>query len=514
MKTKRLVALAVTVLMLLAVLAACSTDDSGSGAATPAPSASTPAPTVDSTPVASDDLGAVEIRYQLIGWGSPGDAAMDALSAKVNAVLADLGKPYTVKLIFGDGGDYTNTTNLMLASGANEFDIIFISNWAASFYANAAAGYLTDLAPYLAKYPDIEQILTSDFMNASRVDGKNFALPTNKEKARQIGWILRKDIVDAMGMDLAEIEAVPFGQRLAALEPWFYKAKEEHDLWVWPQFIPSDYMYSRIIDPIIMGRAAPNDYEVIVADLDDKFIEAVKLNAKWNADGLLNPNLNRLSMGDVEFATGRYFAMPYQIKPGKDKELEPNIGHELVQIAMNVPEIDPAETTGAMVAIPVGAANKDEAFDFIHLLYTNADVLNTIIYGEEGVDFEFVGNGIVEITGGGGHGNGWTMGDQFKNHLLSNEDPNKWEQFIAFNEAGWPLPLLGFVPDTSSTDIQTWKAGMDAVRENYDDLFKGYVPADRIDAEFENLRREYEAAGMNELLAEMQRQVDEWLATK
>ena len=520
---KKLIALLLATVLSVSLLAACGGGGSTTDTTTTPPASDTSSSTTTTTTDTTDTtdavadtsgLNAVEVSYQLIGWGSPGDAVMAELSAKVNARLAELGKPYTVKLVFGEGGDYTNNTNLMLASGANEFDIIFISNWAASFYANAAAGYLTDLGPYLAKYPDIERILTSDFMNASQVGGVNYALPTNKEKARQVGWVLRKDIVDALGMDLAAIEALPYNQRLAALEPYFYRAKEELNLWIWPNFTLSDYQYSRIIDPIIMGRAEPNDYEVIVADLDQRLIDAVKLNSKWHADGLINPNLNNQSSGDGEFATGNYFAITYQLKPGKDKELEPSVGFELVQIALNQPEIDPAETTGAMVAIPIGAPNKDEAFDFINLLYTDAILLNTIIYGQEGVDFEFVGDGIIEITGGGGHGNSWTMGDQFKTYLLSTEAPDKWEQFIAFNEEGWPLPLLGFVPDTSSTDIQTWKAGMDAVRENYGDLFRGYFPVDQVDAEFAKLRSDYEAAGMIELLAEMQGQIDAWLATK
>ena len=468
----------------------------------------------DVDPVGDIELNAVEISYQLIGWGSPGDAAMAELSGKVNERLAELGKPYTVKLVFAEGGDYNQTTNLMLSSGANEFDIIFIANWAASYFANAAAGYLTDLGPYLAKYPEIENILTADFMNASQVNGINYALPTNKEKARQLGWVLRQDIVDALELDLAAIEALPYDQRLAALEPYFYRAKEEHNLWVYPIFVPSDYQFDRIIEPIIMSRAEPGSTTALVADLEPEFIDAVKLNSKWFVDGLINPNLNNTSSGDTEFITGQYFGIPYQLKPGKDKELEPQVGYELVQIAMNEPEIANSETSGAMVAIPIGAANKDEAFDFINLMYTDVILLNTIIYGKEGVDFEFVGDGIIEITGGGGHGQSWTMGDQFKTYLLSSEAPDKWEQFVAFNESGHPMPLLGFVPNTDSTDIQTWKAGMDAVRENYGDLFRGYTAPENVDAEFERLRSDYEAAGMNELLAEMQSQIDAWLATQ
>ncbi|MDR2568891.1 MAG: ABC transporter substrate-binding protein [Oscillospiraceae bacterium] len=501
---KRILALALVAILAIGLLAACGGDD-------PAPA---PGNGSGDSP---DGLSAVELKFQVIGWGGPGDAEMARLSAAVNAHLSTLNKPYTVDIIFGEGGDYTDRTNLMLASGGNEFDIIFISNWAANFFGNAAAGYLTDLRPYLAKYPEVERILTSDFMNASQVNGVNYALPTNKEKARSMGWVFREDIVEAMGMNLAEIEALPYSERAAALEPWFYKAKEEHNLWIWPNFITTDYQFDRIIEPTINSRVEPGATQAIVADFEPEFMNAVKQNSKWFADGLLNPDLTIQSSGDEEFATGRYFGITYQLKPGKDKELESAIAGDFgfVQLVMNQPEIANSETTGAMLAIPHGATNKDEAFDFISLLYTDKVMINTVIWGTEGHDFEFVGDGVIEfLDGGWSYGHGWTMGDQFKNYLTSAEDPTKWDQFIAFNEAGRPLPLLGFVPDTSDTEMQTWMAGVYAVREMYWDLFQGYYALDQVDAAFDRLRSEYETAGMNELLAKVQEQIDAWLATQ
>jgi putative aldouronate transport system substrate-binding protein len=116
------------------------------------------------------------------------------------------------------------------------------------------------------------------------------------------------------------------------------------------------------------------------------------------------------------------------------------------------------------------------------------------------------------LDDGWSYGNGWTMGDQFKNYLLSSEDPNKWQQFIDFNESAFVVPLFGFVPDL--TDTGTYEAGMRAVRERYEDLFRGYYPEDQVDATLEQLRFEYEAAGMNELLEIIQGQIDEWLLTR
>jgi putative aldouronate transport system substrate-binding protein len=439
---------------------------------------------------------------------------MARLSGLVNAHLESIGKPYTVSIHFQEGGDpYTTNTNLMLATGGTEFDVIFIANWAADFYSNAANGMLTDLGPFLARYPQIEQILTSDFMNASQVNGRNYALPTNKEKARQIGWLIREDIAESIGMDFDAIEALPYNERLAALEPWFYKAHEEYGLWVFDIFVSSDYQFDRIIEPIIGTRVEPGATTVIAADLEPETVNAVKRINRWFRDGLVNPNLTNESSGDVEFATGQYFAISYQLKPGKDAEATDQLGIPLRQIALNQPEIANSETTGAMLAIPHGSANKNEAFDFISLLYTDAVLLNIIINGEEGVDYEVLSPGVIQrLETGWSYSHGWTMGDQFKNFLTHTEDPDKWNQFIAFNEAGRPLPALGFVVDATGAEMQTWVNGIRAVRDGFGDLFRGYI--DDVDGEFARMRAEYEAAGLNELIAAVQEQFDTFLASR
>jgi putative aldouronate transport system substrate-binding protein len=183
---------------------------------------------------------------------------------------------------------------------------------------------------------------------------------------------------------------------------------------------------------------------------------------------------------------------------------------------MNQPEIANSETSGAMLAIPAASKNKNEAIDFISLLYTDKKLVNMIIWGEEGKDYNFVAGktDVIDLVSNSGYsyGQGWTMGNQFNNYLMSIEDPNKWSEFIKFNEAGRPLPALGFVPDTSDNNMQTWIAGMRAVRDNYSDLFRGYE--NDIDGAFARLEADYKAAGSDQLLAAFQAQFDAWLASK
>lgn len=516
-KTRNLLGLILaTIVVSSLVLSACN-DGGGSGSApapTPAPAptdtTTTPAPDTTAEPAAPDanpvvedsGLNAVTLKYTNIG-SLQSDTAR--ISQAMSNRLAEMGKPYSVDLTIVDWGAYDDVVNLDLNSGT-KFDVVFTANWAASYYQNAPNGVFTDLGPYIAANPEIVNLLTADFMNASRVNGINYALPTNKEKARAFGWLLRKDIVDEMGMDISTINSV------ADLEPWFEKAYEEHNLWVFPSFIPSDYYYDRIEDPIVGIGAEPDASQVVAVDLEPRFIDAVKLYTDWFSRGWISPNRTRETIAQDEFKSGRYFGVTYQLKPGKDAEESASLGMDLVQVVLGDIQIANSETTGAMHAIPNASDNKDEAFDFIMQLYFDSDLINIMVWGEEGTDYTKVSDNVISVISDSGWdwAQGWTVGDQFKNYLTDNEDPNKWQEFINFNEAGRPLVSLGFVPDT--TQLQNEIVGCKAIRENFNDLFYGY--SDNVDGDFERLADQYAAAGMNDLLAEFQRQFDAWKATQ
>ena len=91
---------------------------------------------------------------------------------------------------FGWGDTYTPKINPMLASG-QPVDIVFTANWAANYRVNANAGYFVDLTPYLKDSP-IREIVGDDFLNGSAINGKNFAVPCNKEKVHNWGFLLKR----------------------------------------------------------------------------------------------------------------------------------------------------------------------------------------------------------------------------------------------------------------------------------------------------------------------------------
>ncbi|MGB4649095.1 MAG: DUF3502 domain-containing protein, partial [Acetivibrionales bacterium] len=170
------------------------------------------------------------------------------------------------------------------------------------------------------------------------------------------------------------------------------------------------------------------------------------------------------------------------------------------------------ETTGALLAIPAASKNPERAFLFIEALYTDAKLRNMLNFGIEGIHYTVNPDGRITQTQEGidrfNLGPGWRYGDQFKDLLLDNEELDKWDQFRAFNDAGLVLNSLGFVFNDES--VSTESSACKTVVGTYSrQLQCGAVDVDPIVARFED---ELKASGVDKLIAEMQRQYDEWRA--
>ena len=93
---------------------------------------------------------------------------------------------------------------------------------------------------------------------------------------------------------------------------------------------------------------------------------------------------------------------------------------------------------------------------------------------------------------------------------MDNEDPNKCEQFVSYNGQAFILDSLGFSFDRTPVDAE--HAACKDVNENYyKQLFTGSVD---VHSTFKQMEADFKAAGVDKLIAEMQRQYDAWLASK
>ena len=132
----------------------------------------------------------------------------------------------TVKLVCFDWGAYDTKMQTIIASG-EEFDIAFTAVWTNNYRNNSGRGAFLPLNDLLTKYaPKTKAALGADFLAGSAIDGVNYAIPANKEKAHNWGFIIRKDLVAKYKMDLSKVKKLedmePFLKTIKDSEPGMY----------------------------------------------------------------------------------------------------------------------------------------------------------------------------------------------------------------------------------------------------------------------------------------------------
>ncbi len=446
------------------------------------------------------------LTFTLVGNKQETDTPL--VMKKVEAYLKD---KLNVKIdlqVYGWGDPYTQKINTMLAAG-EPFDVCFTANWAANYYTNAASGYFLPLNDYLKKYPAITQILGKDFQNASAVDGVNYAVPTNKEKVHNWGYLLKKDLVDKYKIDITKLK------KMEDLDPWFEKIQKGESgvtpLLAVAMDTPLHFLdWDNISDDDVPGALNPNNKSGTIVN---QFIapEQVAMYKKLRAyyeKGYIAKDAATMENTTEQFKTGKYFAMESSLKPGKDAEMTATLGFDVVQVDLTKPAMSNRETTGALLAIPAASKNPEIAFRFIEMLYTDKVLRNMFNYGIEGTHYKVNEDGRITQTDAGKNkfnlGSGWRYGDQFKDLLLDNEDPLKWQKFMDYNKSGVAMKSLGFVFDKTAVETEV-SACKTVVGTYYKQLYCG---AADVDATVKKLTDELNASGVEKVLKEMQSQYD------
>ncbi len=419
-------------------------------------------------------------------------------------------------------GDYDNKMNPMLASG-EKFDLLFSTSWAANYRVNAAAGYLLQLNDLLPKYaPDVEKVLGKDFLYAGAIDGKLYAMATNKEKAHAWGPIMRKDLVDKYKIDMTNIKSYK------DFEP-VLKMIKDGEPGVWPLLVVMGEAPFRDLDfdEISDGRCpgalySTNDAsntKIINQFLAPEAIEHYKLMRDYYTKGYINPDAPTQTNFADEFRSGKYFALDQSLKPNKYVEMSSSLGIDVVQAQFTPAVMSNRETTGAMLAIPAASENPERTLMFVNMLYTDTTLINLIQFGIKDEHYVMVNDkqykdGPKNLTKPAGWKPGftWTFGNQYIELISESDLPNVWDLYKEFNDSALPLNSLGFVYDGKA--VQNEIAACMNVRDKYYlNLFTG-AGTEPVDTIVANMAAEFKAAGVDLVLADMQKQYDAFLAKK
>ncbi|MCA1292376.1 ABC transporter substrate-binding protein [Paenibacillus sp. alder61] len=432
---------------------------------------------------------------------------LDRVVEEVNKyTLEKINATIDMKMI--DFGDYTQKMQVMAASG-EPMDIMFTSSWAFDYVQNARKGAFMELDELLEKHGQgIKEALDPAFLEGSKVDGHNYAIPANKELPAQEVWRFNKELLDKYNLDLSQATT------MESLEPMLKTIKEKEP-GITPYAMVKDFMPVMPFDYVIekMPMAVyldTKDYKVVNMLETPEAKSALETVRKYYKAGYISPEVATTTSVEDLYKSGKWFMDRASTQPLADNLWSASYGYPVVSTPAGKPYIFNWSVMGSMQAISANSEHPEKAMEFLNLLNTDPYLRNLIDSGIEGVHYEKVNDTMIKNLPEGKNYDmpTFSLGNIMITYLNEGDSDNKWEEFKKFNASGINAPLLGFNFDTSAVTNEI-AAVQNAKEEFWSSLMTGTVDPDEY---LPKANEKLKAAGLDKIIAEAQKQIDEWRA--
>ena len=468
---------------------------------------------------AEDDVPV--IRLNMVNfYGNPDEAEVEAA---INAILVPkVGAKLDIVGI--EFGAWTTQLNLMLTGGNDALDI-FTSFWYAplnQLYANGQVAPLDDLIA--SQCPDLLNLFSEEVLNACRINGKLYGLPiVTCYSAPNIYAAVLEDSESA-GIDWSEVhnldDATQAMLKMKAVNPDHYYIPGSTE----PYWIPKDIddlgdssnFLGVLTDPL-NSTTVENYYE---SEYFKHLLENVKI---WKENDLISPDplsnsnatlmnvMYGIAQGTPGYTTNSMEIWLYE------NNLSEMYGHKFAGAEIGERLMTTSTCTTYLFHVTPFAKDQEAAMRVLNELYTNEEVAMLLINGIEGKHYVIDENGQVALPEGvEATTDGWyTMGGgTLPNSLLTPTQNYQMkdlaERVKQLNTEAKPSLALGFVFDSSAVTNQI-TACANVIAQYYVPLMYGEVDIDEFLPIFNQALHD---AGIDDIIAAKQAQLDAWLAAK
>jgi len=411
--------------------------------------------------------------------------------------------------------EYAASMNMALASGES-WDIVFTMGDLTTAVQN---GYFTDLTPFLDNELAGAKEVILDWLDCGTVGGVTYAIPCYKGQVLSWKYIYDKAFADAYDMstvhDLETLE-----KALAAL-----KAAYPNEIFeVYNNQYHNLYSFRDHVSRVGNYLATVGDSTKLVNYFEtDAFKESCEVAYAHRQAGYADPegSSNTLQHDAVIMSgasKGVIMGHAYSIDT-VEKMFTMNNTYGAQFGAVQIATSD--MTTNILTyGIPYTTGNAAASARMMNLIWTDEFIASYLIYGVEGISWEW-----NEDRSSIRYPAGLTLdtvpytalytcgafGNQFLLYGFDGNTSNADKVFMKeLIDNAWYPPLFGFMPD--SNKVSTQSAAVNNVYNQYfNALTYGDVNPDEYLPQFISAMQD---AGLNDIIAEYQIQVDAWLANK
>jgi len=376
------------------------------------------------------------------------------------------------------------------------------------------AGY--DITDLLENYPALVDSMPDYCWETSKYAGRNWCVPVYKDLASGMGVLFRKEYVDKYGWDLSTIKT------FADIEPMLKDMKEDgieypyvkHHIMFDNAWGLDDFAF---IKPYAGVSRDGDTTKVVDITKTEEYKEYLDLMYSWNQKGYISQGeqvqLQPKALNEL-YANGQAGVVWWNTVPDNQNQAELNSAFDPVAVETTKVYMDCSSVV--MSYYMLNASNTEEEVDaclkFLELMNTDKVVGNLMAYGVEGVHYNYNADGQVELIPDNGYKytGRWAATGVNGVDFMVGEKPDTVALTHEFNDSAVVSVTSGFTFNQESVAAEI--AAIDGVISEYKRLLEhGFYNPDEYLPKYQDALAK---AGIDKVLAEIQKQWDEFLAAK
>ena len=401
----------------------------------------------------------------------------------------------------------------VIMSGGDAYDIAWTANWCNNYAQNVSNGAFMPLDDLLKDTPALKNSISDNIWEGTKIGGKIYGVPCQQIMARSTGAYIPAKYADKFD-ELVPEKITKYSQLTPYVE-WLGKQNPgaaNINLY-WQDNI---YMYG-IED--ILGTKVPGaialegDGEIKVFNQfeSEQWLDCITARRDWYEKGAtVQGKTNQTKSNYMDYER------PMDIStytPNGAGDRSKSMGFETAARQLSDAYLTTGGITSTLQAINVNSQNPENAMKLLELVNTDADFINLLSWGIEGVHYEKVSDKIVkkiENPATTYSVRSWRFGNVFNSYLIEGNAEDTWEKTKQINDTAKTSRILGFSADMEpiKTEINNCNS---IVTEYMDKMNEGLV--DPISTNKEMIEK-LKLAGCDKIIAELQRQIDEWVKSK
>jgi len=507
MKKKFLVLLVAT--LLISVLSACGSSSSSSS----------------NSNEGTDEQQKVEkVVFSMVSFNRIPDDYSAVTKAINDITIPKIGVEIDLQIF--SPADYSQKVNLALQSG-EKLDIFTTLGQFANYASKNQLLALEDLLDKHGK--DLIAKLEEDFgpglLDSTTINGHIYGIPVNKGMSLPTNFVYSEVLLNSLGYKKEDITSIN------DLTPIFADVKERYPditpfgpINVNPSdtnllhYLKGQYQIDFLTDTNGIGVVVGDSGKVVNLYETDEFKEAAGVIREWFTAGYLQKDAATTAVPFSEMiGSGRGFSMlgGYSGKEAA-KALSAQVGTpmEMQRIAPYYFDTNAVNLVSWLVNsttdVPEGAVK------FLNLLYTDEQVINTILYGIEDVDYVRVGERHIKFPEGKDANTvSYTamlstgmVGSESLQYQLEGVDLADLQLKLDENKTTPRSPYLGFVFDQSDVKVQV-SSVTNVVNQYLPGFMTGSLDLETALPAFIKALNE---AGAEKIIESKQEQLDKWIS--